>query len=59
MALIRTGRSTARTGRTNLVPGGLACVAAAPRLFFVPIQLQLSATLKFAGSHPTPRPSAA
>ncbi len=59
MALIRTGHSAARTGRTSFVPGGLACAAAAPRLFFVPIQLQLSATLKFAGSHPPPRPSAA
>lgn len=59
MTLIRIGRSAARTGRTNFVPGGLACAAAAPRLFFVPIQLRLSATLKFAGSHPAPRSSAA
>lgn len=59
MALIRIGRSAARTGRANFVPGGLACAAAAPRLFFVPLQLQLSTTLKFNGTRPAPRPSAA
>lgn len=58
MALIRTGRSAARTGRANLVPGGLACAAAAPRPFLAPMQLRLSTALKFAGVRPAPPPAA-
>ena len=48
MALIRTCRSAARTGRARFVPGGLACATAARHLLFPQMSLQVSSALKFA-----------
>ena len=47
MTLIRSCRTSARSGRAQLVPGGLACAASARRPF-VPTPLRLSESLKMA-----------
>ena len=48
MALIRTCRPAARSGRARFVPGGLACAAAARQLLFPQMSLQVSSALKLA-----------
>ena len=46
MALIRTCRTAARSGRPKFVPGGLACAVSARRGLFKPTTFPLSSTLK-------------
>ena len=48
MALIRSCRNAARTGRAHFVPGGLACAATARHLVFSQTPLRISLTLKMA-----------